>query len=160
MIFTIAGFILFSGYVYLQTGQNLLLKTYRDWFGLKGSSTVSEFRASSEGAKSYWLQKMCNNGRCLHTVDWMCGFSLSRMHPIEDHDPDVDEFDANVRRCFMSLAGKAPLTDTLDKLRLICGRHHMIFAGELYHTPQECAKVGGQWGARARVFADEDRYLE
>jgi hypothetical protein len=104
MVFAIAGFLLLSGYDYLQTGHNLPLETYRDWFGLKESSTVFEFRASSEGAKSYWLEKMCNNGRCLHTVDWTCGFSIGRMHPNEDGDPEVDEFDANVRRCFILTA--------------------------------------------------------
>jgi len=143
--------------MYLQSGFNLPLEVYRRWFGLTSASTVAEYRAASEGAQSYWLDHMCNGGVCLHLVDWRCGFSIAPEHPVE-HDPDVEAFDAKVRKCFTALVAKAPLAEKLEKLRLICGRRHMVFAGETYSNPKQCAEAGGQWGKKIRVFADEDSF--
>jgi hypothetical protein len=154
-VWSVAGFIAISASMYLSSGFNLPLDLYRQWFGLSPTSTVADYRAASEGAKSYWLDRMCNNGVCLHRVDWECGFSMAPAHPVE-FDPDVEVFNANVRKCFTGLVAKAPLADNLGKLRLICGRRHMVFAGETYSDPKKCAEAGGQWGKKITVFADED----
>jgi hypothetical protein len=152
-------FLLLSASMYLKTWFNFPLEMYRTWFGLKADSTVADYRAASDWAKVYWLDKMCDNGVCLHQIDWRCGFSISTEHPVE-HDLDVENFDAGVRLCFTSIVTKAPLAEALGKLRLICGRRYMVFAGELYSTPRECAEAGGQWGKKLSVFTDEDSYTE
>jgi hypothetical protein len=154
---SVAGFIGLSAYMYLNAGLNLPLDIYRRWFGLYPTSTVGDYRAASEGAKAHWLDHMCNNGSCLHHVDWQCGFSIAPAHPVE-HDPDVEEFTVNVRRCFTELVAKAPLAESIGKLRLICGRRYMAFAGETYSTPKQCAEAGGQWGKKIKVFADEENF--
>jgi hypothetical protein len=91
-------------------------------------------------------------------VDWECGFSIAPAHPVEEHDPDVEAFNENVRKCFTALVAKAPLAENLGKLRLICGRRHMVFAGKTYSDPKKCAEAGGQSGKKARVFVDEDAF--
>jgi hypothetical protein len=36
----------------------------------------------------------------------------------------------------------------------------MTFVGETYSTPDECAKIGGQWGQKIKIFGDEDAYFK
>ena len=60
---------------------------------------------------------------------------------------------------FYVLVARAPLAETLGKLRLICGRQFMAFAGELYSKPRDCVDAGGQWGKKLKVFPDEDTYI-
>jgi hypothetical protein len=144
----------------LQTGTNLYVEYYYDLFGLGPDGTIADFRAATNASRAHWLNKMCNGGRCLHRIDWQCGFSISAdMHNEADRGWRI--FDEKVKACFVSLAGKAPLADTLGKVRLLCGRKYMIFAGNLDDaSPSVCVNAGGQWGKKARVFGDEDVYIE
>jgi hypothetical protein len=54
---------------------------------------------------------------------------------------------------------KAPLSDPLSKLRLICGRQFMTFVDRTFSSPKECTDAGGRWGERLKVFSDEDDYI-
>jgi hypothetical protein len=130
-------------------GVNVPLALYRSWFGLTGNGTVADFRSASIGDRVYWLEHMCNSGVCLHLIDWRCGFA-----------PKYPEFNDRVNACFTSLASRAPLSDTLDKLRLVCGRKYMVFVDQEFSTPAACVKAGGQWGKKLRLYSDENDYVE
>jgi hypothetical protein len=133
------------------------LERYHANFGLSAKSTALDFRAASTAARMHWLSKMCDDGECLHRVDWYCGFSIRRAD--SDSESEAKVFVENVESCFLTLAKAAAATETLGKLRLICGRKHMVFAPERDVTPAQCAKEGGKWGQKIKLFADEDQYL-
>lgn len=50
--------------------------------------------------------------------------------------------------CFKKLASSAPVTDTLDKLRILYGRRLMVFIDERDYKRADCEKAGGEWGKR------------
>ena len=50
-LWSVAGFVALSAYLYLQGAFNLPLELYRRWFGLSPTSTVADYRAASEGTK-------------------------------------------------------------------------------------------------------------
>ena len=131
---------------------------------LTPTSTVEEFRGSSSLAQASWLEKMCDDGACLAPADWRCGFSFTSARPEELTTPEGREtqhHDIRRRRdCFVDLASKAPREDTLDKLRILCGRRHMVFIGDRDYKPADCAAAGGEWGKKSTLFSDESRYFE
>jgi hypothetical protein len=142
-------------YAYNQVGYNTYKERYLSWFGLSAASTVHDFRKSSWEFQEHWLEHMCRSGVCLHPVDWACGFTINR-----DDDEEYRSQKAKIESCFIALIKTAPLSDQLGKLRLLCGRRHMIFAGEWRTKPADCEAAGGQWGKKAPLFADEDSYFK
>jgi hypothetical protein len=132
---------------------------------LTPESAVRDFRAAAKSVRSHWLDKMCANGACLDPVDWKCGYSFTSINPEEDlHTETGREVMYReiriVRDCFEKLAATSPLTDRLNKLRLLCGRHFMLFKGERSgYKPDDCVKAGGEWGKKRTVFVDEDKYF-
>ena len=159
LLIAIAIILALIGYASFRIGENLYSEYFYDWFGLKSNSTVGEYRTASIAAQKHWLKKMCHSGVCLHQIDWKCGFSISTTHPVE-FDSESEDFSARVQSCFSLLTKKAPLADTLEKLRMLCGRRHMVFADKLYSTPEECAQAGGKWGEKLKVYTDEGSYFE
>jgi hypothetical protein len=139
----------FVGISSLQSCRNQYVELYYDRFGLDSKSTISDYRLGSWSARLHWLNRMCNNGVCLDPIDWKCGFSF-------DEGGILD----GVNSCFIANVMNAPLADTLGKLRLLCGRKYMVFTGTLNASQDECAKAGGQWGVRARMFSDELNYIK
>jgi hypothetical protein len=160
-LLVVGGFLLFDATVafhsYYYAGYNTYKERYLYWFGLSETSTVHDFRKASEMFQSHWMKRMCYNGVCLHSQDWECGFSLYRLgeHDYESQNKKIDD-------CFLSLVDTAPLSDKLGKLRLLCGRRHMVFVGaeSSIHNRAGCKVAGGDWGKKAKVFADEDTYFE
>lgn len=149
----------FVGCASIELKTNLFKELYYDAFGLGPKDTVADFRKASPSFQERWLEKMCNGGDCLHSVDWACGFSTSKtLH--SEIDTGWESFDHNVKVCFRSLVRQAPLSDSLGKLRLICGRRYMVFAGDVDASPEGCAKAGGKWGEKVQVYGDEDAYPE
>jgi len=105
---------------------------------------------------------MCDD--VLDPIDWKCGFSFTSIEAGDlKTETGQEKLFRDIRRtriCFELLATTAPTTDTLGRLRLLCGRHHMVFIGDRDYKPEDCKKVGGEWGKKRPVFSDEDRYLE
>ena len=128
------------------------------------TSTAEEFRAASGRAQDRWLEQMCDDGACLAPADWRCGFSSTTARPEKFNTPEErDTLYRDFRRrrdCFVGLSGKAPREDTLDKLRILCGRRHMVFIGDRDYKPVDCTAAGGEWGKKSTLFSDESRYFE
>lgn len=135
IVFIACGLVFISVLLYLGYGINLPMRTYRSWFGLGANSTVAEYRGASETARAYWLDKICNDGRCLDTIDWLCGFALID-RTSDDPDAATDAYVTKVTSCFKSLIAISPLRGRISRLRLICGRRYMSFVGNQYSTPK------------------------
>ena len=97
----------FVALVSLQAGVNLFAEFYYDHFGLNGKSTVADFRAASATTQAHFLKSLCNDGVCLHSIDWKCGFSTSA-DPYNEFDTGWMDFNEGTRECFISLVRKAP----------------------------------------------------
>jgi hypothetical protein len=131
---------------------------------LTPTSTARDYRAAAKSIRSQWMHDMCANGACLDPVDWKCGYSFTKTDPEEfKTEQGRASFYHDIARrdgCFMWLAERAPETDTLDKLRVLCGRREMFFIGERSgYKPEDCVKAGGEWGRKRHVFSDEETYF-
>ena len=154
--------------VLMAIGGFLATRGYENGVGvhaqLTSTSTVQDFRVASKKARALWLENMCRDGACLDAIDWKCGFSFTSADPRDfKTEAGREIFVRDIRKkreCFEKLAMTAPMTDTLDKLRILCGRRLMVFIGDRDYKPEDCEKAGGEWGKKRPVFSDEERYFE
>lgn len=126
-----------------------LAREYYRWAGIDWNDTVADYRSASVGNAVHLLTTICDNGRCIHKIDWACGFTTGAWR--FEHEEFGDFIEA-VDDCFHKLVELSPLSRKLDVLRKICGRHYMTFDQRAAQVTEErCESAGGVWGEKPRV---------
>jgi hypothetical protein len=101
---------------------------YLQFFGLDGKNTVYDYHTARIPVSVYWDMHMCNNGRCLTSRDWACGYENGDQLAVD--------------QCFQHRAEQVPVWWRLDRLRKECGHSLMVYTG-VYLDQKRCASLGG-----------------
>jgi hypothetical protein len=143
--------------VELKNGWQFSSGLYWSFVGLNAENTVYDYLSSPLEKKLHFTNSMCNDGACLHKVDWRCGFTIDSL---EFESENFMNWNEAVDSCFGKLAKAAPVYTSLDKLRKICGRHYMQFdPNQTGATQQACSEAEGKWGERITIYSDDEELL-
>lgn len=112
----------------------------KDLFRLTGESTAYEFNKASIKDAVDWLERQCNDGVCLDSVDWKCGFEIDW----------YDTTDGDFNKCVIDVALRVKPWTSLNTISKYCGKKNAVFVGASAANPENrkkmCASIGGQWG--------------
>ena len=118
-------------------------------FGLTWNDTVADYRSASISKRIYLHEGICEDGECLHKMDWTCGFVTETWR--FEHS-DFGLFSEALEDCFGRLTKVAPPATKLDVLRKVCGRHYMTFDARAAGSSMDrCDEAGGIWGEKPPV---------
>ncbi len=141
----------------LRNGWQFSSGVYWTFVGLDGENTAYDYLSSPIEKKLHFTNGMCDDGVCLHKIDWRCGFTIDSLGFESENFLNWNEA---VDRCFGKLANVVPMHTPLDKLRKICGRFYMQFdPDQTGTTEQACAKENGKWGEKISLYSDEEELL-
>jgi hypothetical protein len=129
---------------------------YWSVMAMDGENTAYDYLSSTTEKRLNFANTMCDNGVCLHPIDWRCGFTIDSLQ--FESANHMDWHDA-VDSCFGKLTKVVPPHTSLDKVRKICGRFYMQFDPPTGFDEQDCVKSKGNWGVKFRLYLDEEELL-
>ena len=102
--------VIFCGYQFYKSD------TFLNMFGLSHNDTVYDFFQASQKEQTYFLKNSCNDGKCLSSSHWYCGYNID-----DNMSKSFWDWDSSYAWCLSREIKNAKSHKKLGDIVLSCG---------------------------------------